>query len=132
MAPRPTFTIRRSDMPRWVFSCCGMVYLDERRVALLIGGRPKTIALRPGERTIRVRFQDRWPPIDITRILRVEEGQTYRFRCGDKVEKRGQTYVILFLVSLVYFVAGMAGFLMLPLLRSPASALLESAIRIHP
>ncbi len=41
-------TIRRADVPGWSYSSCGVVYLDERRVALLIGGRPRTIVPQAG------------------------------------------------------------------------------------
>ena len=92
MAPRPTITIRRAELPRWLPVSSGEVYLDERRIALLIGGRPRTITVRPGERTIGVKFTDpRWP-LGVTRSIHVEDGRSYQYRRGVQVQNRWRTY----------------------------------------
>ena len=45
-----TITIRRSDLPGWLPAICGEVFLDNRRVARLIGGRRSSRSLGPDPR----------------------------------------------------------------------------------
>jgi hypothetical protein len=68
-----TIAIRRSDVPRWVPSVCGEVSLDTRWVAWLIGGRPRTIRLRPGPRVLRVRLSSERRRLEAARPIEVEE-----------------------------------------------------------
>jgi hypothetical protein len=122
MVPRPTITIRRADKPRWLPFCSGEIDLDDRRVALLIGEKPRTVVVRPGERAIGVRLTDRRRPLDVTRTVRVEEGQSYRFRCGVTVQNPAQTYFRVCVMAVALFAACTVGYVAIPLLREPALA----------
>jgi hypothetical protein len=100
------------------------VYLDDRRVAWLIGGRPRTIRLRPGRRILRVRFPDRWPAPEAARPIEVADGRVYRFECGIAVETSGPVRLTPLIDALAIGTAGGIGLIILPWMRAPARTLL--------
>jgi hypothetical protein len=124
MKPRPTITVRRSDVPRWVPSLTGEVYLEDWRFAWLIGGRPRTIAIRPGRRLLRVRLPIGYPRMEAMRPIEVEEGRSYRFECGVTVEDLGRARVPLLVFAIATGLAGGMVLIGIPLLRWPGRALL--------
>lgn len=117
-------TIRRSDTSRWAATVSGEVYLDDRRIAWLIGGRPRSIRLRPGRRILRVRFPDRWPGPEAARPIEVADGGAYRFECGIAVETGWPARRTPLLVALAIGMAGGIGLIVLPRMPAPARALL--------
>jgi hypothetical protein len=123
MKPHPKLTIRRSDTSRWAACVSGEVFLDDRRVACLIGGRPRTIRLRPGRRVPRVRFPGRWPGPEAVRPIEVADGRAYQFACGIAVETDGPVHRTPLLYALAIGITGGIGPIVLPWMRVPARAL---------
>jgi hypothetical protein len=98
----------------------GVVWVDGRRAGYLIGGKPRTVRLHPGDRSVAVRLDSlRGSEWAGTASLGLGEGDHVELVCG---RKRGSWSVakILFLVlySASCWAILSAGFLIAPSLRT--------------
>jgi hypothetical protein len=114
-----TITIRRSDLPPWLPSVCGEVFLDDKRVARLIGGQPRTIWLTPGHHLLRVRLPVGWPRLQAARSIDVAEGGSYRFECGLIADDRARRPAPPLLLAMATGPANEVALVGLPLFRAP-------------
>jgi hypothetical protein len=123
MKPQYTsITIRRSDLPGLFPVVCVEVLLDDRRVALLIVGQPRTIELPPGRYLLRVRFPIGCPRLEVVRPIDFEEGRSYRFDCGLVAEDRSRRPSPPLVLAIATGLAGGVALVGFPLFRVPARA----------
>jgi hypothetical protein len=133
MTARPTLTVRRSDLPTWLCWPCGEVWLGNRRVALLVGGKPRVISIPVGEQIVRVRIDGPLPGSgEIAVVLTVEDGGSYHYRFGLKRGELMRASCRLFLLLAGLGLACWAGQATLPLLQSPALQFLENVYLASP
>jgi hypothetical protein len=111
--PRPKVIVRIDDRPRWLPFSSGWVFVDDKRVGLLAGGKPRKITLSPGEHTLRVRF-------DSVITITVEEGSSSRYRCGWRPHEHRRALGCCCVLLLGYIIICGLSLAVLSLLRTPA------------
>jgi hypothetical protein len=127
--PRPpSITLRRCDLPTWMCWPAGEAHVGNSRVALLIGGRPRTLRVPPGPQTVTVRIYSIFAgEHDVSVSLTAEEGTSYRFRCGFLRKARKRACLRLVLLATLYCGACWVGWAAMTVLREPALDILQQA-----
>jgi hypothetical protein len=133
MLPRAYLTVNRSDLPKWLAWPSGELFIGRRRVALLVGGRPRQIQIPSGEQVFSVViYSIMIGAHTITHTLIVEDGGNYRYRCRLIPGKRKRALSVM--TGLVFSIATACwiGWLTVPLLRDPMLHLTSQALLAMP